>query len=177
MKILTLNKQKTDAFEIDELYRMRNELNDFFNESIKIIKEFIKKFSEVNVNNLIELQMHYLLLWAAIERYCDLKYGNEKISDNIEEFSEEDIVIECINNLKNLNRYDSKTVFSAKDLKNYELNPKEPSDSLKFFYTIRCNVVHRGKILIYDDANLLLNSLIDLCEIFENVLKDTFKED
>ena len=106
-----------------------------------------------------------------------MKYGKEKISENIEEFSKEDTVIECVKNLKNFSRYKTKTVFSAKDLRNYELNPKETYDSLRFFYTIRCNVVHRGKILIYDDANLLLYSLDDLCEIFENVLKDTFQQD
>lgn len=155
----------------------------FFKESIQIIKEFMEKELYVNERNLLELQMHYLLLWAAIERYCDLKYGNQKISENIEEFSDEDIVKESLENLK---RFENSSfnednerlkVFSAKDLREYKLNPKYPEDSIKFYYTIRCNVVHRGKILKYEDAALLKNSLEELLEIFENVLKDTFKED
>ena len=157
-------------------------MDPFFRESLQIIKEFKEKNLGVNERNLLELQMHYLLLWAAIERFCDLKYGNQKISDNIEEFSGDDIVIKS---LKDLNRFNNPNfnenneklkVFSSKDLREYELNPKNPKDSLKFYYTIRCNVVHRGKIVIYDDADLLKNALDDLLEIFENVLEDTFKE-
>ena len=34
MKMLSLNKQKTDDFEFDELYRMLSELKDFLNEDI-----------------------------------------------------------------------------------------------------------------------------------------------
>lgn len=170
-----------------EIYRGKiknynGKMDPFFNESIKIIKEFNEKTLAVNEKNLLELQMHYLLLWAAIERYCDLKYANPKISKNIEEFSDEEIVKESLENLKrfknhNFNENDEKlSVFSSKDLREYKLNPNNPEDSLKFYYTIRCNVVHRGKILIYDDAALLKSSLEDLLEIFENVLKYTFNE-
>ena len=155
-----------------------NGKNDpFFNETMKLIEEFKETGSGVNVRYLLELQMHYLLLWAAIERYCDLKYGKEKISENLKEFAEkEEAVINSIENL-NLNRYKSTTVFSAKDLRNYKLDSKKPVDSLRFFYTIRCNVVHRGKILMYDDDVLLRNSLEDLYEIFKNVLDNTFGDD
>lgn len=155
-----------------------NGKNDpFFNETMKLIEEFKETASGVNVRYLLELQMHYLLLWAAIERYCDLKYGKEKISENLKEFAEkEEAVINSIENL-NLNRYKSTTVFSAKDLRNYKLDSKKPVDSLRFFYTIRCNVVHRGKILMYDDDVLLRNSLEDLYEIFKNVLDNTFGDD
>ncbi len=43
MKMLTLNKEKTNAFEIDELYRMRNDLNDFLNEEEFIFKNQWRK--------------------------------------------------------------------------------------------------------------------------------------
>ena len=43
MKILKLNKQKTNKFEIDELYRMRNDLNDFLNEEEFIFKNQWRK--------------------------------------------------------------------------------------------------------------------------------------
>ena len=94
--------------------------------------------------------MHYLLLWAAIERFCNLKYGNQKISESIEEFSDDDVIKESLKNLKrfknsNFNENDKKLqVFSSKDLREYKLNPENSEDSLKFYYTICCNVVHRG---------------------------------
>ena len=169
----------SSEFEIynSKVKNYNGKYDPFFNETMKLIEEFKENASGGDVRYLLELQMHYLLLWAAIERYCDLKYGKEKISENLKEFAEkEEAVINSIENL-NLDRYKSNTVFSAKDLRNYELNSKKPLDSLRFFYTIRCNVVHRGKILMDADNVLLRNSLEDLYEIFKNVLDDTFKED
>ena len=101
----------SSEFEVfgSEIKNYNGKYDPFFNESMKIIKEFLENPFNVNMRNLIELQMHYLLLWAAIERYCDLKYGKEKISENIEEFSKEDTVIECVKNLKNFSRYKTKT--------------------------------------------------------------------
>ena len=52
MKILRLNKQKTNAFEIDELYRMRNDLNDFLNEEEFIFKNQWRK----NLNIILDFQ-------------------------------------------------------------------------------------------------------------------------
>ena len=155
----------------------------FFKESILIIKKFLGEDKGPTVMNLLKLQMHYLLLWASIERYCDLKYAKSRINQNIKEFSEEEVVENSIKNLKRFkNRaYDKNdellTVFSAEDLQDYTLKPKKPFDSLKYYYTIRCNVVHRGKISMDKDEHLLRFGLMDLCEIFENVIKDTFKNE
>lgn len=103
----------------------------FFKESILIIKKFLGEDKGPTVMNLLKLQMHYLLLWASIERYCDLKYAKSRINQNIKEFSEEEVVENSIKNLKRFkNRaYDKNdellTVFSAEDLKDYTLNPKK----------------------------------------------------
>ena len=175
------DKGSSDVEKHGDYYSYKGINDPFFKESIMLIKEFLNENNGFSVMNLLKLQMHYLLLWAAIERYCDLKYANLKINQNIKEFSKEKVVKES---LENLSRFKGRrvnweneifTVFSAQDLKEYTLNPKKPLDSLKYYYTIRCNVVHRGKILMDKDDQLLRYGLMDLCEIFENVLKDTFK--
>ena len=57
----------------------------------------------------------------------------------------------------------------------YRLDLNEPEFCMNFYYTIRCNVVHRGKSS-YNDERLLKRSLQDLLNIFKDVLADTFKE-
>ena len=64
-------------------------------------------------------------------------------------------------------------VYSAEDLKEYTLNAKKPEASINYYYTIRCNVTHRGKSL-FNDRKMLEQSLEELLNIFKDVLKDTF---
>ena len=66
-------------------------------------------------------------------------------------------------------------VENDKDLKYYALDPINPYYSINYYYTIRCNVAHRGKELHSDDY-ILRQSLKELLEIFKDVLKDTFDE-
>ena len=60
-------------------------------------------------------------------------------------------------------------------LKNYTLNSEKPYDSIHYYYTIRCNVAHRGKAL-YNDDELIRQSLKELLGIFKDILNESFDE-
>ena len=141
----------------------------FFKEAIEVIEnELNDKTKKSNdINDFFKLQMTYMLLWASIERYASLKYNNSR--PMITQFSKDELVKTSLKK----HVYEQRTVYSAKDLKNYTLNRNNPYYSIKYYYTIRCNVVHRGKS-IFKDESMLRESLKELLAIFKDVLRDTF---
>ena len=144
----------------------------YFNEAIDVIEEELNDENKhwSSVNDFFKLQMAYMLLWSSIERYCTLKYNEESIGKNNRQFSEEKVF------RRGLKKYveSERKVYSAEDLWEYTLNPTKPYDSIRYYYTIRCNAVHRGKA-IHSDEYMLRQSLKELLNIFKDVLEDTFK--
>ena len=65
-------------------------------------------------------------------------------------------------------------IFSTKNAKPWEWREQNPYSKLYFYYTVRCNVVHRGK-----DRNtnigILRQCLDELLEIFDKVIDKTFE--
>ncbi len=143
----------------------------YFNEAIDVIEEELNDENKhwSSVNDFFRLQMAYMLLWSSIERYCTLKYNEESIGKNNKQFSEEEVF------RRSLKKYvkSERKVYSAEDLCEYTLDPTKPKDSIRYYYTIRCNAVHRGKA-IHSDEYMLRQSLIELLNIFNDVLDDTF---
>ena len=144
----------------------------FFDEAIRIVeKELDREFKGMgDMEGFLKLQMAYILLWTSIERYCSLKY--DIFGSKINKLSKDWLF------KRGLKKYvhDKRKVFSAEDLREYTLNPEEPYDSVRYYYTIRCNVAHRGKA-IYSDEKMLRQSLEELLNIFKDILDDTFYED
>ncbi len=144
----------------------------FFDEAIRVVeKELDREFKGMgDMEGFLKLQMAYILLWTSIERYCSLKY--DIFGSKINKLSRDWIF------RKGLKRYvnEKRTVFSADDLRDYTLNPEEPYDSVRYYYTIRCNVAHRGKA-IYADEKMLRQSLEELLNIYKDILDDTFNKD
>jgi hypothetical protein len=116
---------------------------------------------------LFRLQMAYLLLWSAIERYVSLRYhfGDEAtgklkhlaleaafgvgLSGNVAERRE----------LYRADRPGQKVV----------LDPQSPQKSLEYYYQVRSNITHRGKGVVRDH-DLVLKSAVELLSIFRGVL-------
>ena len=147
---------RNDPYFIEAIEVVENELND-------------ENKRWHSINDFFKLQMSYLLLWVAIERYCSLKY--DKRYSKINQLSREDLF------KKSLKKHftSERTVYSADDLKNYTLNSEKPYDSIHYYYTIRCNVAHRGKAL-YNDDELIRQSLKELLGIFKDILNESFDE-
>lgn len=121
-----------------------------------------------------KLQMHYMLLWSAIDRYCSLKYGAYLDQWELRSKLANDEVFrnsfqKCWDQKKIKTK--RRNVYSTLLLKR-KFN-KNPWFAINYYYTIRCNVVHRGKAKRIEE-DLLRESLIELLDIFEGVINYTF---
>lgn len=156
-------------------------INDvFFDKAIALIANDMKKYDVNNdeFENFFQLQKNYMLLWTAIERYNSLKYGENPKMVNNKKLAKEKIFQDALRLfVKNDDNEDTqRIVFSSEDLKGYSLNPNDSISSIIYYYTMRSNVVHRGKSVIPTDEENLRKSLLELLMIFQFVLKNTFKE-
>lgn len=141
-----------------------------FTSALDVVEEtlhFQNQF-EWDLKPLFRLQMAYLLLWSAIERYVSLRYhlGNK--------------VIEKVNKLADEHAFSSgllKHVAQRREVYRADrpdqkalLDPQRPRKALEYYYQIRSNIVHRGKAVVRDHDRVL-NSLTELLLIFRDVLK------
>lgn len=151
-----------------------NGKNDpLFNEAIELIEKNLNSSKpSMHAENFFELQMNYMLLWSAIERYSSLKYNEPYKSDNYKKFTKERAFKRCINKYKD--KY-HEPVYSTDDLRVHKFNADDGYETIFYYYTFRCNVVHRGKSM-YGDYDMLKTAAEELLEIFKEVLKDTFDE-
>lgn len=149
----------------------------FFSDVIHLIEKRLNRSKRQTIENFLNLQMAYLLLWVAIERFCILKYGLGGIYDNRQKFANNEE--EFLKNLKEIDR-EYESVFSAKDFNEHFLDKNDPSSSIEYYYAIRCNVAHRGKIpAVVDNESyrMLKSSLNELLNIFKHVLNDSFDKE
>ena len=120
------------------------------------------------------LQMHYMFLWSAIDRYCKLRYNRNTDWVNREELLKEDLFKKALLNLPNVNRH-YRQIFTTDDLTERRFNINEPKWCMNYFYTLRCNIVHRLKTNGWD-IDLLKQATWDLLDIMEDILNETFNE-
>lgn len=171
-----VSKGSYHSVDKDEYYVGNfNGRNDpFFDGLIKFIRSELKNAKYLD-NYFYKIQMYYMLLWSAIDRYCSLKYGAHYEQYELRSFFANDEAFitslrECLdeNELK-----DRDKVYSSNFLKPFELTTKKPWYAINYYYALRCNVVHRGK----EPGNNIWNlkkSLVELLDIFECVLDKTF---
>ena len=121
--------------------------------------------------SLFRLQMAYALLWSAIERYASLKYHlGDQVCKKVFRIAEENSFIESLKR----NVASARTVFSAADLEKRTLDPNDPGKSIRYYYQIRSNAVHRGKAVTRDFETVKL-SLKELLAIFRDLLNEAFR--
>lgn len=156
------------------IYHGRNDI--FFRDAINLIIQDILNYKKDNeYMDFLKWQRNYMLLWAAIERYTSLKYGENSKMENNRFLAEEDIFEKSLKNYVDEN--ENRKIFNTKTLDSDILDSENPQKSIKYYYTMRSNVVHKGKstVQIEIDEKNLKKSLIELLNIFECVLEDTFK--
>lgn len=124
-----------------------------------------------------ETQMLYMLLWTSIDRFLTFRYGETKKNNVIFLSEEESFKTALKKYVKEDDRvfHNRKTVYSVRDLREYELNPNKPTCSAMFYYTIRNNVVHSGKVLIMEER-MLSKALEQLARIFNDVVESAKRE-
>ena len=142
-----------------------------FKEGIKLIKDNLKSEDFSMEEGFFKLQMNYMLLWSAIDRYCKLKYNMGSEHENRLELAKEANFISALRKIDETGKY--RPIFSTDDLMRRSFDVSNPKYCINYYYTLRCNIVHRGKSM-RSDYVMLKQATEELLEIFKDVLKDTF---
>lgn len=153
-------------------------INDLgFCETLDYIRTNIDKFEsgEFKSNNdFLFLQMNYMLLWGVIDKYTSSRYGGWGQVENVKKLSKEKYFREGLKKV----RPDYSSVYSSRSDDEYILNlnrkgNKKYFDAANYYYHIRCNITHGGKVS-WDNAEHLKYDLGNLLEIMEYILDKSF---
>ena len=114
------------------------------------------------------LQMAYLLLWSAIERYTALRIGaGLDPMARIKQFGRHDVFHAAFTSAK-VSRKDR--ICDSKDPEDsFALDASDPSSAILYYYQVRNNLSHRGKGACAD-GEIVRKSLVELKVIFDAVL-------
>jgi gamma-glutamylcyclotransferase (GGCT)/AIG2-like uncharacterized protein YtfP len=116
-------------------------------------------------------QMAYLLLWSSIERYASLRwgFGGQNVTKRVERLAEEpafrNALAEVVKQERRVRRTDDPSRSSV-------LDRARPLQSIRYYYQVRSNMVHRGKAAIRD-RQIVEGSLHELLHIYKHVLDET----
>ena len=144
-----------------------------FKEGIQLIRKNLDEEDFDWEEGFFKLQMNYMLLWSAIDRYCKLKYNMGSEHENRLELAKEGNFIDALRKIEDTRAY--RPIFSTDDLIRRSFDVSNPKYCINYYYTLRCNIVHRGKTSIRD-LRLLKKATADLLKIFEYILDETFGE-
>jgi len=120
------------------------------------------------------LQMAYLLLWSAVQRFTCFCYS-PKLNDaeRNNKLSADPRFKQALLKIQPQVRSVST---SLRPDKVYSLNSQSPKDAVDYYYQIRCNLSHRGKAN-YVDLETLDSSLWELYQILCRILTATKLEE
>ncbi len=166
-------KSTNGAHPIDG-YNWDGKKDPHFNEALNLVESIAKnsQFNLGSVERLMELQMAYMLLWTAIERYTSLRYHlRKKVMAKIRHMAAEQGFIDGLK----LYVMKDRKVYSTDAGRAVTLSQNDPKHSLDYYYQVRSNVTHRGKALM-TDAALLDLCIKELLEIFRYTIVRAFEE-
>jgi hypothetical protein len=147
-----------------------------FEVALQVVEETRQQASRSrNYHRLFRLQMAYLLLWSAIERYVTFRY---RAGDWIEKLSAEKGFAKLVEQHVPKAIGQPPRVVNVRDPGGevFRLDPSQPSECLRFYRQVRHNVTHRGKSGPGRDEKLLEDSLAQLVPIFEGIRKNAREE-
>ncbi|WP_304103691.1 hypothetical protein [Methanobrevibacter ruminantium] len=145
-----------------------------FKEGIQLVKENLESGIFRKEKGFFNLQMNYMLLWSAIDRYSKLRYYRKKEHESREELSKEKVFRKALNIYAGGKHY--RPIYNTDNLFKNVFDLSNPKYCLNYYYTLRCNIVHRGKSS-FNDIGLLMEATEDLLNIFEYMLDDAFGEE
>jgi hypothetical protein len=127
-----------------------------------------------SLESLFRLEASYLLLWTSIERYASLRYSlsGEAALKKVLRIAGERAYAEALGQVVREPRTIQRADLPRQHL---TLNSEMPEESLKYYYQIRSNIIHRGKAAV-NDFNRLKMSLEEVLFIFRAVLKRAFED-
>lgn len=173
--VLLGRKKQRGSSDLEHVGEWDGRNDPFFVQGLDEVETILKNNSKFDweYKSLFRLQMAYTFLWSAIERYAGLKYHlGKKTNEKVYQIANEKCFAESLKkNVKGV-----REVFSTTDLNSYKLDPEDPKKSLKYYYQVRSNAVHRGKGVIRD-FNTIKLSLEELLAIFKDMLGEAFKKE
>jgi hypothetical protein len=167
-------REQRGSSDLEHFDEWDGKTDPFFKQGLEEVEAILKANSSFDweFRSLLRLQMAYTLLWAAIERYAGLKYDlGKRVNEKVYQIAGE----KCFTNaLKKVVR-DKRQVFSVTDLEKYTLDPSDPEKSIRYYYQVRSNAIHRGKA-VTRDFDTVKSSLEELLAIFKELLSESFRQ-
>jgi hypothetical protein len=146
-----------------------------FTTALDVVQDTIRSntVAERDMKPLFGLQMAYLLLWSAIERYLSLRYNlSDRVMGKVKKLSMEPAFLIAVKT--HVKRKHS--IYRAdRPAEKGILDPKSPELAASYYYQVRSNITHRGKG-VFRDHETLLNSTTELLTIFCYVLAEAKKD-
>lgn len=171
--VLLGKKEQKGSSDLERLEEWDGKSDPFFKYGLKEVEVILRDNPDFNgkYRSLFRIQMAYTLLWSAIERYASFRYNlGDEVCKKVFRIAEEKCFVESLKR----NVISTRKVFNAADLEKYTLDPNDPGKSIRYYYQVRSNVVHRGKA-VTRDFETVKSSLKELLEIFRDLLDDAFK--
>jgi hypothetical protein len=145
-----------------------------FTAALEVVEETLtaNRGFELDLKPLFRLQMAYLLLWSAIERYLSLRYhlGGD-VEAKVKHLAKEESFRTAV---KRFARGPRDVVRADRPQDKETLDPASPEEALRYYYQVRCNATHRGKAVVRDHETVE-KSLSELLTIFQLVLSEAFR--
>ena len=115
------------------------------------------------------VQMAYLLLWSAIERYLALVYGPSlEPSLKLTKLGEDRSFAHHLSRVSGSER----RVYESRSRDSAVFDTSAPKRAAKYFYVVRSNLSHRGKGA-WNDAEMVRGALSDLLSVFTGMLAES----
>tara|TARA_Y100000310_G_scaffold256046_1_gene263739 strand:- start:281 stop:1132 length:852 start_codon:yes stop_codon:yes gene_type:complete len=170
--VLVGRKELRGSTDLEHFTEWSGKTDPFFTDAIDMIEDMLKNNMELGQDHkpLLRLQMAYSLLWSAIERYAGLRYYlGKKVNEKVMHISQEEKFAQSLK--KHVK--EKREVHDTVDLSKYTLDRNDAKKSLKYYYQVRHNVVHRGKA-VHPDFHIMKSSLNELVKIFKDLLDDAW---
>jgi len=149
-------------------------VDPLFTVALEVIEEVLVEQGHFqwDLKPMFRLQMAYLLLWSAIERYASLRYHlGDKVFDKIKQLANEPGFVAAIQAIgapqRSVQRADRPSASARFD-------PADPAQCIEYYYQLRSNVVHRGKA-IPQDHDRIREALSELLPAFRAMMEHAFE--
>jgi len=167
-------REQRGSSDLEHFDEWDGKTDPFFKQGLEEVEAILKANSAFDweFKALFRLQMAYTLLWTAIERYAGLKYHlGKRVNEKVYQIAGEKCFADA---LKKIVR-NKRDVFSVTDLEKYTLDPSDPEKSIRYYYQVRSNTIHRGKA-VTRDFDIVKSSLEELLAIFKELLNESFRK-
>jgi hypothetical protein len=115
------------------------------------------------------VQMAYLLLWSALERYLSLVYGPTLDPNNkLSKLGSDAAFARHLGTIGGHGR----RVYESRSRESAVLDVANPKRAAEYFYVIRSNLSHRGKGA-WGEAEMVREALRDLSAVFRRMLAES----